>query len=64
MNFLNKNFVERNLQDKSGVKDCCKNPDNLFIANADNNKIVRQCKLCGCRHIHMELEPGFIGLSM
>lgn len=49
------------------VKDCCKKESNLVIRTEDQKLgrpdiTVRRCKVCDCRHISAEVEPGVIGL--
>lgn len=49
------------------VKDCCKKESNLVIRAKDQKPgrpdiTVRRCKVCGCRHISAEIEPGVIGV--
>jgi len=48
------------------VKDCCKVAENLeFLADESRNDlIVKRCKVCGCRHRRLELDPGMLGLTI
>lgn len=49
------------------MKECCKNPDNLYRRENDPEEqpgvTINRCKVCGCRHFEMEAEPGVIGLK-
>lgn len=42
------------------MKECCQNPDNLKVVEQADNKVVRQCAVCGCRHIEVGLDPGVL----
>jgi len=45
-------------------KECCKNPDNLEAQASDKPELeILKCKVCGCRHFGLTLEPGLIGLK-
>ncbi len=50
------------------VKDCCKDQGNLGLIAEESDKsrglTVRKCRVCGCRHRRLELEPGFFGLTV
>lgn len=48
------------------VKDCCKLQDNLeLVAEESRNGLtVKRCRVCGCRHRRLVVEPGMIGLTM
>jgi hypothetical protein len=46
------------------VKDCCKQEENLEIQPSDKPElIIRKCRICGCRHFELGLDPGIIGLK-
>jgi len=45
-------------------KDCCKQPENLESRESDDlNVRLMVCRVCGCRHFEVTLEPSFIGLE-
>ena len=47
------------------VKECCEKVENLVIRTEDQDRpgvTVRRCKICNCRHIEMEAEPGEFGM--
>lgn len=48
------------------VKDCCKLQENLELVaeESKNGLTVKRCKVCGCRHRRLLLEPGMLGLRM
>jgi hypothetical protein len=47
------------------VKDCCKLQDNLeLVAEESRNGLtVKRCRVCGCRHRRLVLEPGVLGMT-
>lgn len=50
------------------VKPCCLDPLNLDVladeSNADIGLTVKRCRVCGCRHRRLHLEPGMLGVRM
>jgi hypothetical protein len=50
------------------VKDCCKDSANLAVITEESDSArgltVKRCKVCGCRHRSLYLEPGVLGLRM
>jgi len=47
---------------KDNVKDCCKQPENLVPHQDRPELLVNVCKVCGCRHFELTLEPGVLGV--
>jgi hypothetical protein len=47
------------------VKDCCKDEANLEILadESRNGLTVKRCRVCGCRHRKLVVEPGMIGMK-
>ena len=45
-------------------KECCRDPQNLQPAPEFEKPglSVRRCKVCGCRHFELSVEPGKLGL--
>jgi len=52
------------MEENVGVKDCCKQDDNLEVQTSDGRTelVVRKCRVCGCKHFELTLNPGVIGL--
>ena len=46
----------------SDVKDCCQKPENLVAQQDRPDLLVRVCKVCGCRHFELTVDPGKLGL--
>ena len=48
------------------VKDCCKVVENLELLTDEsrNGLAVKRCKVCGCRHRRLTLEPGMLGMTI
>lgn len=42
------------------MNDCCQNPDNLDVVEQVDTKTVRQCAVCGRRHIEFGVDPGVL----
>jgi hypothetical protein len=52
------------MEEQSGVKDCCKNPENLEVHPSDKPELeICKCRVCGLRHFELTLDPGIIGLK-
>ena len=48
---------------KSGTpKECCETADNLVESLLRDDLTVHVCKVCGCRHFEMQVDPGSLGL--
>ena len=45
------------------AKECCQQQENLEVAEQRDNLIIRQCKVCLCRHFELSVDPGIIGLQ-
>ncbi len=46
-------------------KECCKKPENLREPERLRDDLVfRRCKVCGCRHFELTLEPGHFDARM
>jgi hypothetical protein len=46
------------------VKDCCKHSINLIDTQDGRKDVrVRQCRICGCKHISFKADPGVMGLK-
>lgn len=42
----------------SGIKACCQQDENLVVGTAvGGSTILRTCRVCGCRHFEVSLEP-------
>lgn len=47
----------------SEIKECCQNLDNLYEVPDDRPKVkINKCRVCGCRHIEVVVEPGELGV--
>jgi len=45
-------------------KDCCKQPENLEPSDTGTPELsLLICRVCGCRHFELTLEPGVVGLE-
>jgi hypothetical protein len=56
---------------KIEAKACCQDNDNLEVVerravqgSAPADLVVRKCKVCGCRHFELTIDPGKLGLTM
>ncbi len=46
------------------MKDCCKQSENLEMQLSDKpDLVIQKCKVCGCRHFELQVDPGRLGLS-
>jgi hypothetical protein len=46
-------------------KECCRDEENLGeVEQVDDSTTLRRCKVCGCRHFDMTVDPGEIGVRM
>jgi hypothetical protein len=44
-------------------KECCKLIENLELQQNDKPDLtIQKCKVCGCRHFEVTLDPGSLGL--
>ena len=44
-------------------KECCRLTENLELQPSDKPDLTFQkCKICGCRHFEVTLDPGNLGL--
>ena len=43
-------------------KDCCKDPENLELTQVNTDLLVNVCKVCGCRHFELTVDPGKLGM--
>jgi len=43
-------------------KECCKQLENLLPHQERPDLIINVCKVCGCRHFELTIDPGKIGL--
>jgi hypothetical protein len=49
--------------DAPGVKDCCKTPGSLYLADEQPGAArLYRCSACGCRHFTVRAEPGHFGV--
>jgi hypothetical protein len=48
-----------------GVKACCKVAENLDLLPEESGDglVVKRCRVCGCRHRRLTLEPGVFGIK-
>lgn len=45
-------------------KECCQKEENLELQPKDKaDLIIWKCKICGCRHFELTIDPGRIGLK-
>lgn len=44
-------------------KDCCKQLENLVPHQERPDLMINICKVCGCRHFELTVDPGKLGLS-
>jgi len=45
------------------VKECCKKPENLDVLTLPD-RTVSTCRVCGCRHIRVSVDPLRVGLTI
>lgn len=46
------------------MNECCANPNNLEVVEDERpDVVVRQCKVCSCRHIEFGIDPVEIGME-
>jgi hypothetical protein len=45
------------------VKDCCKDTDNLELTRLNQDEVVNVCKVCGCRHFELTVDPIRLGIK-
>lgn len=47
------------------IKPCCQDQANLeFLADeSQKGLVVKRCRVCGCRHRRLVVEPGMFGMS-
>jgi hypothetical protein len=51
------------LEPEDKRKECCRNPENLEVQQGDKSDLtIQKCKVCGCRHFELSVDPGYIGL--
>ena len=44
---------------------CCRDPENIELLPTDNPlRITRHCRLCGCNHYLMIVEPFHLGVRI
>lgn len=62
------------------IKECCQKPENLYVVERrsttgrvlQNGKmvdsqadiVVNKCRVCGCRHIQMAVDPIHVGITL
>jgi hypothetical protein len=39
------------------VKDCCKVEENLELQHVSHDLLVKCCRVCGCRHFALTVDP-------
>jgi metal-dependent amidase/aminoacylase/carboxypeptidase family protein len=44
------------------VKECCKDVDNLVMTHLTKDELVNVCKVCGCRHFELTVDPIQLGI--
>lgn len=48
-----------------GVKECCQKVENLVPQPSDKPDLsILKCKVCGCRHFELSVDPGIIALEL
>lgn len=46
------------------MNECCQKSDNLEKQPSDKPELrILKCKICGCRHFELSVDPGIIGLE-
>ncbi len=44
-------------------KECCNQVENLELQQGDKSDLkILRCKVCGCRHFELTVDPGKLGL--
>jgi hypothetical protein len=47
------------------VKPCCQEPENLEKRESEKPDLtLLVCRVCGCRHFRLRLDPGVIGMRV
>ena len=42
-------------------KECCQKQENLELHKTDDSDLIfYKCKVCGCRHFELTVQPGII----
>lgn len=49
---------------KSTIKECCQDTDNLERHRVSDDKIIDVCKVCGCRHFKFYCKPPVLGTKL
>ena len=45
-------------------KECCQRSENLELQSSDKADLtILKCKICGCRHFELQIDPGKFGLK-
>jgi len=45
-------------------KECCQKVESLELQPSDKPDLeIRKCKICGCRHLELSVDPGKLGLT-
>lgn len=50
------------LEEGDKRKECCQKADNLVPHQGRPDLTVNVCKVCGCRHFELVIDPGQFGL--
>jgi len=50
------------LEEGDKRKECCKQPENLVPKQERPDLFINVCKVCGCRHFELTVDPGKLGL--
>lgn len=45
------------------VKDCCKQESNLEFTRLNKDEVCNKCKVCGCRHFELTVDPIELGIK-
>lgn len=40
------------------MNECCKNPENLVSHQERPDLLIKKCRVCGCRHYELSVDPG------
>lgn len=46
------------------MKSCCQIQENREPLEVRKDLLVETCKVCGCRHFRLKVEPGVIGVRL
>lgn len=46
------------------IKSCCQKAENLVRTRLRPDLVVDVCKVCGCRHFGLKVEPGKMGIRL